>query len=415
MMLTRIGSISALALASLLLGPTQMARAQETEPPEQNAPAAESDTTGEQIRVRYKEGLELTTADGNWRLHIEWRIQSRFSYPFDENVDAINDLPTLIKDPSRATLEIQRARLRVGGHAYRPWLDYYLEYDFKNARMLGWKLNLRRWEETQFRVGQWEADYNRERRASDRELQLVDRSIVNDYFAIDLQQGLMLFGRLFSGSTADSRYFAAMFSGNGAGEGNDDTHFMWMGRWQWNFWGEEPGLGQSDLGIRERPAASLAVAGAINRSPCTAFKTAGCSQLPGFEEGEAGQYSVAQLVGEYAFKHRGFATQGELHWKRIDDNVNDTRTELLGGYAQLGYFPHAAIPSIPRPLEVALRFASVDPDRAVGDNVLREFTVGASWFFAGHRNKLAADASLFSADSVDGDRGRVRVQWDFSF
>jgi len=90
---------------------------------------------------------------------------------------------------------------------------------------------------------------------------------------------------------------------------------------------------------------------------------------------------------------------------------------LLGaghGYAQLGYLPHAAIPSFPRPLEFVARVSIVDPDREFDSNTFREFTFGVNWYFAGYRNRLTADASLLDSDEV-GSRGRVRIQWDVTF
>ena len=49
---------------------------------------------------------------------------------------------------------------------------------------------------------------------------------------------------------------------------------------------------------------------------------------------------------------------------------------------------------------------------------IRELTFAASWFFAGHRNKLMFDFSLLDREAADpGERRerRLRFQWDVSF
>ena len=403
----------ALLLAVLIAGATQLGYAQEAEPPAGDSSQVEP-TDGSKLQARYDDGLDFSTVDGNWRAHLEGRVQFRFWYPFDTNVDAINDYEDLIQTPASATFEVRRARLRWSGNFYRPWIKYFVQYDFIGARLLNTFVAFEKYDGAQFKLGQFRAPYSREFRESSRRLQLVGRSVVNDYFTLDWQVGLQVDGRLFAGSAGDSRYYVGVFNGDGRGEPNDDTHFMWMARYQWNFLGRDLALGQGDHEIRDLPAASLAVAAVTNRSRCTAFSTSGCAQLPGFEDGESGQYTIGQIMGELAYKHRGFSTQGEIHWKRIDDNVNSTLTKLVGGYAQFGYLPHAAIPSFPRPLEFAVRFATVDPDRELGGNSFREFTFGVNWYFAGYRNRLTADASLLDSDEV-GSRGRVRIQWDVTF
>jgi phosphate-selective porin len=408
--------VAGLVAAIAVLGtPLQEAQAQQGTAADSTANEEVPQEDGAAIKARYNEGLEFVTADGNNRLHLELRFQFRYFHPFDRDPDEADDITDPVAGTDVSTLRIQRTRLRIGGHAHRPWLRYYLEYDWLNARLLDFRVTLSKIDQLQLRVGQWKPEYTRERRASSRELQFVDRSLVNHFFTIDRQQGLMVFGRLAEGSTADSRYFIGAFSGNGARTGNDDTDFMWLARYQWNFLGRDLEYAMSDLAFREKPAASLALAGVTNRSRCTRFSSSGCGQLPGFEDGEPAQYLVQQALGEFALKYNGLSTQAEYHWKRVEDDFNDTVTKLTGGYVQFGYFFHAAIPSFPRPLELAFRYARVDPNQELESDALNEYTLGINWFFSGHRNKISADASMFTAEDTEGSRTRIRVQWEVSF
>ncbi len=48
-----------------------------------DAPDAAEDADGVGVRARYDKGLDVVSADGNWRFHLELRGQFRLSYPFD--------------------------------------------------------------------------------------------------------------------------------------------------------------------------------------------------------------------------------------------------------------------------------------------------------------------------------------------
>ena len=120
---------------------------------------------------------------------------------------------------------------------------------------------------------------------------------------------------------------------------------------------------------------------------------------------------------ETAWQHRGLSWQQEFHLKRVNDRASGRTVRLEGGYAQAGVFPAAWFDGAPKPLELALRYARVQiSDPRVGDDE-KEYTLGANWFFNGHRNKLTLDVSHL-AQTVDGSRetlNRIRFQWDWSF
>lgn len=395
-------------LVVLAAAPAAPAQAEETAP----AAAAEPDKSG--VDVHYGEhGLEVTSADGRFRAWFGLRVQLRLSYPFETDPLTPEDFAAA----DEATFPINRARFKWGGHAYREWLDYYLEFDLKSARLLDLRLTVQKHPGLQLRVGQWKAEYNRERRDSSGELQLVDRSIVNYTFTIDRQPGLMLMGRLWPGRRADSRYFTGVFTGEGAGRYATEGRPLWVARWQWNFLGRDLPFTQNDVARREKPAASVAVAGVWNRSRFTRFSSSGGGELEGFTSDVAERYDQRQAVAEAAYHHRGLSMQAEYHWKTIEDRVDPRETRMRGAYAQAGYFFQGLFPSFPRPLELAVRAAFVDPDADTPDNRQTELTFGTNWFFAGHRSKLTLDTSRIGLEAPEGDhaRWRVRLQWDVSF
>jgi phosphate-selective porin len=396
----------ALELHPDLLAPARQDGSDEQPPAEQ--------PEKERIRIRYGgHGLEVTTADGRFRAWFTLRAQFRLTYPFGEDPRAPEDFSRT----EETAFSVNRARFKWGGHAFEKWLDYYLEYELKNARLLDLRVTLARWSAVQLRLGQWKPEYNRERRDSSGEQQLVDRSIVNRTFTIDRQPGLMLTGSLWPGSVADSRYFAGVFSGAGSGNFETEGQPMWLARWQWNFLGRDLSFSQSDVGNRAEPAGSLAAAGVWNRSRYTRFSQEGGGSLEGFPADAPERYDVEQAVAEAAYQHRGFSFQSEFHWKTIDDRVTRQTTRLEGAYVQAGYFFHGLWQKFPRPLELAARAAFVDPDVHREDDRQTELTFGANWFFAGHRNKVTADVSRLELEAPGDDHSdwRFRLQWDVSF
>lgn len=362
------------------------------------------------ISLRYKDGFDLQSRDGKFEMLIQSRVQLRYSYP--QEGDALTPASaSAFEDKNVSSFRVRRARLKVGGHGYVPWLKYYLEYDWVSNTLLDWRVDVARFKWGTLRVGQWKIDYNRERVDSSGAQQFVERSIVNAPFTLDRQIGVRLGGHLFEGTPAYLVYNIGVFTGTGINQArNDDKQMLYMGRIQWNFMGRDLPFSQSDVEYTAQPTGSLAFAGAHNRSDRFNFPTE--TRSVGVVDG---QFDVNQGVQEFAFKWKGLSIQEEFHVKEVTNRANSVKTTSLGSYAQVGYFPHALISFIPKPLEFAYRYAFVDPNDTIRNDVLREHTVAANWFFAGHRNKITVDYSHLSRAGGFTPVDRVRLQWDVSF
>jgi phosphate-selective porin len=382
---------------------------QSTEPTDSTSGAEES------IKINYgNKGIEFSAVDGNYKLQIQSRLQFRYSYPFDTDPITFSDF----QDEKTQTFKINRARLKVGGNVFQPWVKFYWEYDFPGSNLLDFRLMLEKFEYLKLKVGQWKIHYNRERIMSSGKQQTVERSILTRPFTIDRQQGISFYGRIKGRSIADFNYWFSILTGTGRGSrSNDDKHLMYMSRLQWNCFGRELAFTSSDTKYHEKPAGSIAIAGVTNRSPYTRFSTSGGGQLEGFENGDPGQYRVNQFLVETAFMFKGLSWQQEFHWKEVDDKVNSKITTLIGNYVQLGYFFHYLWSVIPKPLEIAFRYANYNPDRSITNDNRREYSLDINWFFKDHLNKLTAEISYLDlqrslADVVEGFR--FRLQWDVS-
>lgn len=146
------------------------------------------------IDVSYKkpgDGLRISTLDGNYSTRFRLRGQFQFS---------INDTT----DEQTATdFRIRRLRLVWDGNAFRPWFLYYVQLSADNGSDLQL---LDTYFDTAFptkygqilvpRVGQYKVPFNREELTSSADLQLVERSILNEQFQLGRDIGTALYGLL---------------------------------------------------------------------------------------------------------------------------------------------------------------------------------------------------------------------------
>lgn len=375
----------------------------------------EKDTT-KLINVRYGEkGIELQTNDNKFLFQLQSRLQFRFSTPYDSDPITYDDY----SEVKQTAFKINRARLKVGGHAFEPWLNYYWEYELSQSNLLDFRIMIEKWDWLSVKVGQWKVEYTRERFISSGEQQMVDRSLINRPFTADRQQGMEIYGHLKGKGIADFNYWLAALTGTGRGNTkNDDNNLMYFRRGQWNFLGRTLEFEGGDLEFHKKPAAIIAFSGLTNRSPYTRFSQSGGGSLEGFESELPGQYRVNQWNFETALMYRGFSWQSEWHTKDIIDKLNDDKkTTLKGYYVQAGYFFHNAFEWWPQHLEMAGRHATYRPDNSLRDNLQNESSLAFNWFFKGHKNKLTSEFSYFSYEDKSlplADGWRFRLQWDIS-
>lgn len=426
-------------VAATICGVTQ-AQEQGTPTDEQVAEAIERYFEKEgTVRTSYgPKGFRLESRDGNFQTNLQWRAQLRASNPYRGDPRQLDDLD----DRDETTFEGRRLRMKIGGHGYKPWLKYYFEVDLQpnrdvddpnpssSARVIDWRIDVAKNKAFGIRVGQWKIDYNRERVDSSGRQQFVERSIINRIFTVDRQVGLGFRGRLFESTPADFRYYAGAFTGEGRGVINDDDDLMYIGRLQWNFLGRDLALRQTDVERTEKPTGTFAIGAASHRGRATRWSSSGGGNLDGFASvvsAAPGQYRVNQAVAEFAYKHQGFSTQNEYHWKNIEDTTlgsgqPGSDSDLQGFYTQSGYFFNELVSWVPEELELAARYAWLEEPNETNlelDNERQEFTIAANWFFNGHNNKLTLDYSYLTIDDGalgrDGNDSRVRLQWDVSF
>ena len=235
-----------------------------------NAVSADSDPASDnEVDIYYDDLTNIVTKDGNTHLKVEMRLQSRFNTPFESNPKSIEELQA----DAVSSFGLNRARFKVGGHIYQPWIKLKYEYDLNGSQTLDARITLEHSEALNFRFGRMKAHYSPERVTSSKDQQFVDRSMVNDYFTLDRQQGVSLLGRFNKGTALDFDYSFDIFNGTGREGDNESDNFMYVARLQSNFLGEKVSSAMGDLKISDKPISHIAIAASTNESRYTRFST----------------------------------------------------------------------------------------------------------------------------------------------
>ena len=365
-------------------------------------------------RYQFGDGLNWQTDDEMFTVKLNTRFQLRYSTPDDSQPITIDDYFT----EGETEAEVNRARLKAKGQAFRPWLNYSLEYQLNDGFVLDYQIKVEKFDWLSFKVGQWKLEYSRERSISSGGQQMLDRSILNRHFTIDRHRAVSLYGTFNQGTLAEWQYWLALGTGTGRGGDRVSGQHLYSGRVQWNYLGQSLDFIASDVDTSPKPKGSLAYAWARYESEFTRFSSSGGGSLHGFGTGVSGQYKVSQYTLNTAFLYAGFSGHAEFHRKEIRDrtDVNQTRT-LQGHFVQGGYFLHQTYRWWPKELEVAVRFSDYQPDTDLPFRH-KERSLALNWFIAGHDNKITLDATefYFQHGSIDTqDKWHYRMQWEVTF
>ena len=177
-----------------------------------------------------KQGLQFDDGTGNNFLWFGVRVQTRGS-----NTQIVTDELPGGPTSSGSDFAVNRGRLKLGGHLFRPTFTAYSEYDLVDNRLLDLRATYKFADWLSIRIGQWKSEFNRERIDSSGKQQFVERSVVTPWFTIDRQQAIMASGRLAKGSRADTSYWFGLLSGAGRGGDTSEADGLWLVRAQWNF------------------------------------------------------------------------------------------------------------------------------------------------------------------------------------
>jgi len=354
------------------------------------------------VHAGYEKGFFVQDEDGDFRLGIGTRVQSRFTYKGVGGIDA--------GGADESQFSIPRARLIITGHAFDPNLTFKFQTDYGKGflSLKDFFVNYALSSGVQLRVGQWKRPFSRQQINSSGKLALVDRSITNNQFRAERDIGIGFHNNyekspvfewavgIFNGVSVKPSVSGSVSTDPGTGEGSittgrlsnvpDQLSPLVVARVGYNYGGIK-GYSEGDFqggGFRFSVGASV------------------MADLQLFDDSSSGTY--AQL--DYVVKVYGFSTTGGVYVSTLQDGegLADQSLSKTGFHIQAGYL-------IGKRYQPVLRFAKIMPE--AGEDT-QEIAAGLSMYFFKHNVKWQTDFALLQTGEADADQV-VRSQLQFYF
>ncbi len=351
----------------------------------------------------FGKGVGFASSDSLFTLAISGRVQSMAEIRHE-----LNDEKTM------ADFFVRRCRLNFQGTAYNPSFTYRIQIGFGQrditADNSAAQNNLilrdamlyytpRKWFKIGF--GQTKLPGNRQRQVSSANLQLVERSIVNNNFTLDRDKGIWIFNSFKLGKSI-LKTTLAVSSGDGRINSDKNGELCYSGRAEYFPFGEFTANGdyfESDQEREKKP--KLAIAGVYSYNSASS-RTLG--QLGDYLYNNA-HTNIKYYGGDLLFKYNGFSLEAELYNRESDKGVIvNTKDSTLKNYVlsgrgimvQAGCF-------ISKKSEIAVRFGRIDPSSKISRQlaVQEEYVIGYSRYFYKHSLKLQTDCSYLKNGSKE--------------
>ncbi|MDG1331447.1 MAG: porin [Crocinitomicaceae bacterium] len=389
------------------------------------------------IDSKFGKGLyNVIAADSSWSMKFGVRFQSLFIGSWN-----VNDTTGIGNGDSQFL--IRRARLKFGGFAFDPRLQYKIELGLSNRDLgkasertnfapkmildavLKWNFykNFTLW------AGQTKLPGNRERVVSSANLQLVDRSLVNSVFNIDRDMGFQLHHKAKIGKQFQVKSALAFSQGEGRNIVQQNLGgYEYTGRVEIYPFGSFASKGDykgGDLKREKKPKLALgvtydyhdrAVKDRANQGSYMSYDTNDDGDIDGYFE-----ITTSTIFVDMMFKYKGFSFMGEFANRTAPSEtvqqsiVNDdasvtTRTMRVGNgiNLQAGYL-------FKNNWELAGRYTQIDPETVTGRASQKQYTLGLSKYFVGHALKVQTDLSYLQTDNSPDSGLMYRLQMDIHF
>jgi phosphate-selective porin OprO and OprP len=368
-------------------------------------------------RIEWRDGKTRITAGDNFYLEMSNRIQVRFTQEMPD--DSIQLPGTAGRGDSKGSFRIRRAKFKLEGWFYRPWLEYETQMNWPDvtgtpaSRFLE-DANID-WDVTKgkktFRVrfGQFKAPYGRQQLTSSGAQQFVDRSIIDERYYPTRETGIALWGTL-GVNKLDYRFMVS--NGNQRSQTlNDNDKYLYSARVMWqpngatrmNQWGSGALLTEGDLDSTDKPLYAIAANWANNNF---------------FNVTTGNDIKWDQYGGDVIFKYKGFGAIGEYTMRKATPETG-LKFDDSGFLVQASYAFKAPKMGPAGFWELAFRYATLDPTDLVVNNDRKEVGGALSYYYNRHNLKVQADYRQVEDDAANAGAGtknnEFRLQTQFIF
>jgi phosphate-selective porin OprO/OprP len=379
---------------------------------------------GDVATVRFKPGTGavVTSKDDRFSLSIRTRMQLRYDLelPHEEDAEPVH------------VLQVRRMRLAFAGHAFGKHNKFYVQLglsprdqtgglvtglpDIRYNPLRDARIELDYLRDLTVVLGQMKVPFSRQRVISSGNLEMVDRSLVNEELQLVRDLGVQVLSKDLFGWNRLA-YGLGVFMGEGrnafepAGLG-----MLWAARVEYLPFGQFDDYTEGDLTRSARPGLSLGVAYAFHDDAI------GMRSVHGDRPADGGTTDYHHVTADLMFKYQGVSTQLAFHYRDGErtpgDAVDDAGAPVpatlprsgVGLLAQVGYM----LPWCD--LQVVGRYATVgNPDpQASSLSGRSELGGGFGYYFGGHMYKVQLDYTrLWDQDGsfrTGTDRVRAQVQ-----
>ncbi len=330
---------------------------------------------------------------------------------------------------------IRRWRLKFGGFAVTPKLQYKIELGISNkdqgkispytndgARIiLDAVLKWNFYENFVLWAGQTKLPGNRERVISSGDLQFVDRSYLNKKFNIDRDMGVQLrhTTHLFGNFYTKEKF--AISQGEGRNVVYDNLGgYQYTTRLELFPMGKFKDHESCDMKRHQTPKLAFgftydyndnAVKTRSNLGSYMAYDTNGDGDIDGYFETD-----IKTLFADMIFKYKGFSLMGEYAYRdasKVKQSIvnSDATTTSYAVYVgesvnlQAGYL-------FKNNWEIAGRYTQVTPRTEVGKPSFAQYTLGVSKYIAKHKLKVQSDFSYLEeyGNPTSGLMARLQIE-----
>lgn len=369
--------------------------------------------------------LNLVGKDSTWSMNVSGRMQflgiGQWSENNEGNLSSVG-----------SNFLIRRGRLKFKGFAYSPKLKYKIELGLSNRDISGasefthdapryildafvmWNF----YENFELWIGQTKLPGNIERIVSSANMQLVDRSLLNNRFTIDRDMGAQLRHKIYLFDKFLIREAFALSQGEGrnVSKGNlggyqytTSLEFLPFGA----FTGNTEYVG-SDLKRERSPKLLLGVSYDANKN---AVKTRSNQGDYMFTDTGFHKTDINTLFVNAVFKYNGFSFLGEYADRKADNAivVNEDGT-ATGDVVQVGKGLNLMFGYVfKNNWELTGRYTSIELDKQItNENKEDQYTFGVSKYLVGHKLKVQTDATYLT--EVGGPDGLIyRLQLEVHF
>ena len=322
---------------------------------------------------------------------------------------------------------IRRARLKFDGFAYSPRLEYKLELGLSNRDIAGASVFTNeapryildatvKWnfyENFVFWAGQAKLPGNRERVISSGDLQLVDRSLLNNRFNIDRDIGFQLHHTTSLGGTWLLKEIFAFSQGEGRNVVTGNLGgFQYTGRIEILPFGAFEDYSEAALERYATPKLSLGFTYDFNNNAVRTRSNMGAYMIT---ESGFHQTDITTVFADFIYKYKNMSILGEYALRdakvpiAIEEDGTPTGAVVNVGNSlnlQLGYL-------FADDYEIVARFTKVDED-IVGSlfSNEKEYTLGLSKYIANHKLKVQSDISFQDSPDPEWNKIMYRLQVD---